>query len=155
MRPVQPTRIYAFPTVDEAYSYEGYIANSNTGQPIVGGLTGVVAEASLDGAAYSATGVTFTETGTSGFFTLTVGATQMGATYGTLRITCTNTDAETWYLDFRTDDVRERAWGIPQSPEDSKQGDYCEETGLLIPASRLKMVDGSRVGEFWETGIDD
>jgi hypothetical protein len=153
---LQPIRIKAFPVEGQIFTYEGYIASSVTGRPIVGGLTGVTAQASMDGGAYSSTGVTLVEQGVSGFFDLTLTAAIMtGVTQGIVRVTVTNTDAETWYLDLRTDGRRERAYGIPINVQDAENGDYCEETGLLVPASRLKTVDGNRVADFWDGGIED
>ena len=151
---METTRVLAGPMQNVLFSYRGFIASSVDGAPIRGGLTSVVAEASLDGAAYSATGVTIAEEGVSGWFNVTIGATQMAATFGTLRITVSNTNAEIFYLDFRTDGVRLRGYGPPRDLNDAYAGDECEMTGILCPASALKEVDGYRVIREWQGGID-
>lgn len=151
-RLLKPVRASLFPPPNQALSYQGVIRNIYTGHPITGGLTNLTAEGSFDGGAPTSVGLTVTEQNETGWFDLTVTALNMAADYGTITVTCDNTDSETFTIDFRTDGRRELAYGIPNDIMDAANADYCQMTGILCPQSMLKEVDGLRVGEFWDTG---
>lgn len=82
------TPIYA-----QAYRLSGVIVAVSTGNPITGGLTTLAGQISKDGAAFSATGVTVTEIGTTGFFTVDINATGMTANTIILRVTSADAGA--------------------------------------------------------------
>jgi len=82
------TPIYA-----QAFRTSGVIVAVTTGNPITGGLTTLAAQVSKDGGAFSATGVTVTEIGTTGFFTVDINATAMTANTIILRVTSADANA--------------------------------------------------------------
>lgn len=69
-----------FPVYGQAYRISGAIFDVTTGHIITGGLSSLAATASADGAAFSATGVTIAEIGTTGVFTVDLTAAVMTAT---------------------------------------------------------------------------
>lgn len=68
-----------FPVYGQAYRFSGAIYDVTTGQVITGGLSSLAGTASADGAAFSGTGVTVTEIGTTGYFTVDLTAAVMTA----------------------------------------------------------------------------
>lgn len=73
-------------------AYDRIVSSAN-GNPITGGLTSLTATMSLDGAAFSSTGVTVNEIGTSGYFYVEVAAAQVVGAFMIIRVTASNSNA--------------------------------------------------------------
>lgn len=97
------------PTYGQAFRHSGVIVNTSTGNPITGGLTTLTGSVSIDGGAFTSTGVTATEIGTTGYFTMDVDATRMTGNTIIFKATAANASAREWSDIKRTADLRESA----------------------------------------------
>lgn len=82
-----------FPVIGEAYRLYGTIISSATGNPITGGLTGVAATISKDGASFASTTNSPVEIGTTGKYYLELTAAEMNATSVWVSVAASNTNA--------------------------------------------------------------
>jgi len=89
----------ASPVYGQAYRLTGVIKSVVTGRPITGGLTALAGTISKDGAAFAGTGVTVTEIGTTGFFTVDLDATAMTAYSIALEVTASNGNS-VYFIEF-------------------------------------------------------
>lgn len=69
------------------------IFNITTGEVLTGGLAGLAATVSLDGAAFASTGLTVAEIGTTGFVTVDIDATRMTANTVALKVTSSTSNS--------------------------------------------------------------
>lgn len=81
------------PVKGEAYRLYFVIKSSSTSNPITGGLTGLAATISKDGAAFASTTNAPVEVGTSGFGYVDLTATEMNAYSVTIQVTASNANA--------------------------------------------------------------
>lgn len=83
----------ALPIYGVAHRITVPIFNITTGEVLTGGLSGLAATASLDGAAFAATGLTVAEIGTTGFVTVDLDATRMTANTVAVKVTSTTSNS--------------------------------------------------------------
>lgn len=92
-----PDNATPFPVYGQAFDFTVVILSSATGNPLTGGLTGLAGNISIDGAAFSSTGVTVSEistaTPTTGFVKVSIAAAQMQAKVIAFNISASNTNA--------------------------------------------------------------
>ena len=84
------------PIYGQAYRLSGVIVAQTTGVPISGAFTGVTGTISKDGGAFSATGVTVTQIGTTGYFAFDINATGMTANTIIASLVVSNATAREW-----------------------------------------------------------
>lgn len=84
------------PIYGQAYRLSGVIVAQLTGVPISGAFTGVTGTISKDGGAFSSTGVTVTQIGTTGYFTFDINATGMTANTIIASLVVSNATAREW-----------------------------------------------------------
>ncbi len=82
-----------FPVRAQAFRFSAVIRSTATGNPITGSLTTPAGSASIDGAAFSATGVTVTEIGTTGYVTVDLTAAVMTGNSIIVKVTAANANA--------------------------------------------------------------
>lgn len=83
----------ALPIYGVAHRITVPIFNITTGEVLTGGLSGLAATASLDGAAFAATGLTVAEIGTTGFVTVDIDATRMTANTVAVKVTSSTSNS--------------------------------------------------------------
>ncbi len=84
------------PIYGVAHRESGCIINVTTGQVITGGLSSLEVTGSLDGGAFASTGLTVTEIGTTGFFTVDIDATRMTCNTLILKVTEATANSADW-----------------------------------------------------------
>lgn len=108
----------AIPIKNQAFRVSDVILDITTLAAITGGLTGLAATASVDGAAFAVTGLTVAEIGTTGVVTLDIDAAQMNCTSLVVKISATNTNAKQVWLEIKPVDISDAAgrattpWGM-------------------------------------------
>jgi len=86
-----------YPIYGQAYRVSGCIVTTTTGIPISGAFTGVTGTASKDGGAFSATGVTVTQIGTTGYFYIDLTSAVMTANTVIVSLAVSNANARDFY----------------------------------------------------------
>lgn len=86
----------------QAYRISVKIVSSATANPITGGLTDLTAQVSIDGAAFTSTGVTADEIETSGYVLIDIDATRMTGDLIVLKVTASNTNAVEASVEIKT-----------------------------------------------------
>jgi hypothetical protein len=141
--------------------YRGYLGTSADRFTPKVPLDGLAATGVFDGGAPTSTGITVVADphGVPGWFQLTVTAAVLDGVVLAV-ITVTATGAEDFVLTLRQQAGKERGLGIPTDAKDAAAGGACEETGFLMPASRLKTFTGregttKRVADFVDFAPED
>ena len=84
------------PIYGQAIRLYGSIVTTTTGNPITGGLTVLTGSVSIDGAAFTSTGITIAEIGTTGYFYIEADATRMTGNSIIFKATASNANAREW-----------------------------------------------------------
>lgn len=96
-----------FAVKGQAYLFKVVIRSTVTGNPITGGLTDLAGTASIDGGAFSATGVTVLEIGTTGYVTVSLDSTRMTGNSIVVQVTASNTNALYASVEIKPADLSE------------------------------------------------
>lgn len=127
------------------FEYEGALVDSS-GNAIASILAGLSASGVFDGGAPTSTGITVAASDIPGRFTLSVTAAAMNVADQAV-ITISATGAQDLVLTIRTGVGRTWRYGRPSDVHD-RATERCEETGLLCPPSRMKVLDGKYVVDW-------
>jgi len=144
------------PVKGQAFRFRAVIRSTSTGNPITGGLTSLTGQISKDDAAFSSTGVTVTEIGTSGYVYVDLTASAMDCNGAVVRVTAGNANALELAVEIKPAVLTELTehW-FTQSVKRLEQG-VIQGVGYLLNKTKRNKTTGTvtyfQVDETTEVG---